>query len=165
MTRILVAGGTLLDQSGERRADLVIVDGRISEVAPSRLTTSSSATTIEPGEPTQSNEPSNHPIASNSVRSSISLAAASASCNAAAGAASKGPPGEYRNPARSGSPGQGGRATRSQLNACAAAGWQATRGCAGGAARGAAARSRSPDGASPGGGLRGDRPSTVAPAR
>lgn len=34
MTRILVAGGTLLDQSGERRADLVIVDGRISEVAP-----------------------------------------------------------------------------------------------------------------------------------
>jgi len=35
MTRIVIRGGTVLDQSGQRRADIAIADGRVSEVAPS----------------------------------------------------------------------------------------------------------------------------------
>ncbi|MEY2445807.1 MAG: dihydroorotase [Ilumatobacteraceae bacterium] len=35
MTRIVIRGGTVLDQSGELRVDVAIDDGRVSEVAPS----------------------------------------------------------------------------------------------------------------------------------
>lgn len=39
MTRVLITGGTVLDQSGERRGDVRVADGRITEVAESLTAT------------------------------------------------------------------------------------------------------------------------------